>query len=550
MKYLGMTLLIGIISTSAWAQTIPHHPRVQELEKMLQGEIQTSIRDLIPGQSFHAKVSIEALHRQTAKQPEKQSLPYFESEDEIKDEWDSPNKTDFELLARVTRISVKASVPATLTKDQLADVKQAIMSRIPYVEGRDLIEVDQRDWPEPTTHNKYTAWILGIGVALMSILGVMYFIVSYLSLGRVTKAIKHIKISPGESTTSSPVPSFSQPPPTTSGQLQFNDTLRMTEVIFTLIKGLESSAAFPELEHMLLLDQYLESHPGSAGALLCEFPVHLKNKLLAYSFSESWLKGLTNAGDMDGISFEIANKLTRIQRGQLSSTWNELLILCWRLNSRLPVFLKKLDASDSLLILRSLPQSIAIKAARELLPGEWAAVLKQTAITEVMMEEKIERYTKLALEESPLRSTGALEQYKKDVDLVKYLQTSDPEFEKEVYGAGGSDSSLEVLRPPFFPVLELDAKTMKEFSMEISIEEWSVALMNIPKRARHNLDLTFSDKQKMRLSELLKRNDRASLSADQIGLAREKIARQYKSFMFSKKTTQDDEALETSQEAA
>lgn len=525
------------------AQIPKKHHRVLEIEKNLYQEIQTTLRDLIPGQPFYLKVVIDPLHRQTSTVNSKENLPYYETEEEIKDEWDDPLRTDFELLSRVNRISVKATLSDSLSKEQLPEVKQAISNRILFVEGRDLIEIETRSWPTAKDHSSYTSWILTIGVVLLLLLGVVYFVVSSVSVARISRAIKSIKVSAGDfgggaslgaqqvsgAAASATAPSSSKEFGSSS-QVQINDTIRMTEVIIGLIKGFEDSKSFPSLEDMILIDQFFDRHPRSTGALVAEFPKDLKEHLFAMSSSQSWLEGLTNPGDLDSVSFELMNRLMRTQRDSSLTQWNHFLILCWRLGQLLPQFLKRIEPEDRLTILRALPQSLAIEVAREAMPGEWAAVLKRAKVFEVLNPKKLEAYEKICLELSALKSFSHLEQYKKDTDLIRYLRIVDPNLEREIYGASGELSNLNLLRPPFYPFFELTPQELKSFAPQVTLEDWSLALMNIPKKERLQVESTFSDKQKFHLLELIKRNDRMSLNAEVIGLSRERIGRQLSDF--------------------
>lgn len=528
------------------SQAVKRHPRVVEIERMLQNDVQTSLRDVLPGQSFHVSVRIEPLHRESVAQNGKESLPYFESTEEIRDEWDNPNKTDYELLTRVMRISVKATVPDTIPEEQVAEVKSAIVNRIPYTEGRDLIEVVSKKWPQPTPDpSRNTPWILGIGFSLMFFLGVVYFFVSFFATGRLSNAIKNIRITNSESAGGGGLPMASLSGSSQaqnnsnsagfgSGRVQLNDTIRMTEVIMGLIRNVESSGRFPILQDMALFEQYIQSHPRSVGGLLAEFPSQLRSKLFSYSYSPNWLNGLTDAGEIDQVAFELMNKLVRIERSAGSGKWDQLLILCWRLDSQLPQFLKNLDSQDSFLILKSLPQSIALQTARTLMPGEWAVVLKKGGPQRTLSEEKIEKYSALALEILPLRSAVVLEQYQQDTDLIKYLKITDPSFEKEVYGAAPAESELAKLRPPFYPVLDASPEVLKEFTSLVPMEDWALSFINLQRKVRASVDSQFSDKQKFRLAELLRRYDKAAVNIEVVGDARERIAKHFQDFCRNK----------------
>jgi hypothetical protein len=86
-------------------------PGPLNLKKNMNAELQTLLRDFAPGKPFAVGVRIEPLRRVTGQVAMKESLPYYETSDEIKDEWDDMSRTDFELLNRVVKISVKVTVP-------------------------------------------------------------------------------------------------------------------------------------------------------------------------------------------------------------------------------------------------------------------------------------------------------------------------------------------------------------------------------------------------------------------------------------------------------
>ncbi|GIL17920.1 MAG: hypothetical protein FMNOHCHN_03626 [Ignavibacteriaceae bacterium] len=523
------------------------HARVLELEKLLSSEAQVVLRDMIPGVSFNVKVSIEPLHRAGAdKSMNKESLPYYEAAEEIRDEWDDPARTNYELLNRVNKISVRVNLPQTLDEQQINDIKLVLTSRLFLVDGRDSIDIQIKYWPTAKPTNQYTTWILGLGVAIIFLLGLVYFMVSSVAITRITRAIRNIKVSTGESSSSGPIgtmnaaaipssPSGSVSSGISSGQIQINDTLKMTEVILSLTKKIEGTSAFPTLEDMITVEHYISLHPRSAGALLAEFPMYIRQKLFSYSYSDSWLKALSDPGDIDHISFELMNKLIKGLRANLNGPWEHFLICCWRLNSHLPTFLKSIPHDDALCILRHLPQNLSIGVARDLMPGEWGIILKQSnKDLTPLTPDQIKKYSEIALKINPLRSFDSLAHYKKEVELAIYLKTADLIVEKEVYGAVLKDSMLPILRPPFFPVFEYDQSKLKNFVQSISLEDWSLAMNNIPRTQRQLIDHFFSDRQKFRFIELLKQLDRSHPSAEATGEVREKIAiafQQYKKMM-------------------
>jgi hypothetical protein len=517
----------------AWGQTQTRHPRVLEVEKAITGEAQAVMRDFLNGQSFSVSVRIEPLHRSTVSNGKKENLPFYEASEEIRDEWDDPNKTDFELMQRVVRLTVKAAIPKSLPDAQVADLKVALANRLALTEGRDTVEFDRKDWGD-NNHDGYTIWILAIGFALLTALGVMHFLVSGFAVSKVTKAIHNIKINPSESSGSAPmnfapaqVPTRESSDSVGTKQLQLNDTIKMTEVVLTLIENLKNEPAFPTLEDMVMIESYLDKSPSAIGALLAEFPMDIRKRLFSFSFSETWLEALSNPGEIGPTSFELVNRMSKNSRMDAKKEWEQLLLSCWRLDGQLARFLKALPLADAMVILKSLPQNISLKVAREIFPGEWAVLLRKGMNREVLNATAIQKYTSMAQEMLSLRSIDALDTYKRDLDLIKYLRSVEPTIEKEVYGALGEESHLEKLRPPFFPVLEAQANQIEKFVQSVSLEDWAWALMNIPKNQRENIESHFSDKQRIRFIELIKRFDKTSSLGDSTAEARDKIAKAF-----------------------
>lgn len=545
-----LAILIVLMSVQlAIAQTAnQRHPRVVEVERLLNNEVQNLIRDFAPGKPFSVSVRIEPLHRTNAANAEKESLPFFETNEEIRDEWDDPARTDWELLSRVTRINVKLTVPEEFNDAQVGDLKSNITARLSLIEGRDFVDVTKKDLflPARSDHTKYTMWIMGIGVAMLLLLGLVYFLVSSVAITRITRAISAIKINSGDSANSSggmpammPMGAGSKSDSksgdlSSGGQIRFNDSIKMTEVVLNLIKNIEKNPAFPTLEDMILLEQYLETSPESVGALLMEFPVELRKKLFSLSYSTHWLKALSNPGEIDGHSFELINKLVKNQRTDVNPDWEEFVISCWRLNDQLSGFLKSLPRTDALAVLTYLPRSLSIKVSREVLPGEWAVVLRTSASSLSVNREFTVKYKQECLNILPLRPTDSLEAYKRDVELSDYLHTCDPTIEREVYGALSKDSALISVRPPFFKVLDAPADIMKDFVQTQSIEDWAIAVLNISKSQRTQIEVNFSDRQKFRFIEYLKRYDKAGLQLSVVGDARARIAKSFQDYELEK----------------
>lgn len=524
-----------LFATPLFAQVTPTHPRAVEIEKIMQRELQGMLHDILQDQPFYVGVKVTPLRRESAKSQSKESLPYYDGSEEIVDEWDDPAKTEYELMQRIAKISVKMELPSSLTQSQINDIKNATISRLSLVEGRDGVEIETKDFPRATTSGP--AWYTVIAFLTLCLIALLYGGMMLWSSKRLSKSIQTIKINPPESGAAAAATpqlnafsNYDRPERGSLGgsenHVQFQDTLRMTEVITGLLKTIHSSPGFPCLEDMILLEKAVEENSSSTGALLSEFPMPMRHKIFALTFSSYWLKALTEPGKIDSSSFELINRLARVERSTKNQKWEELLICCWRLQEKLGSLLRGIDSHDGIAILKGLPQSLSLKIAREIMPGEWAQILKP-GDSPIPSPANIEKYLKTLYASQPLRSSEVLEQYKKDVELMNYLRTADPQIEKEIYGALPTHSTLFNLRPPFYRVLEADAEVLKEFVSQVNIEDWALALMNINKSQRSQIDAHFFDRQKFRFIELLRAYDRSGLSPEITGQVREKIARLY-----------------------
>jgi hypothetical protein len=236
---------------------------------------------------------------------------------------------------------------------------------------------------------------------------------------------------------------------------------------------------------------------------------------------------MSNPGEMDSTAFEIMNKLAKHHRGNVNLKWEELLICCWRLGDNLTQFLKGIPEKDALAVLVHLPQNISIRVAREMMPGEWAVIFKKKPSDVKIDDAHVEKYRDQSLKIQPLRSIDMLDSYKRELDLIKYLKIVDPVMEKEIYGALPKDSSLHTARPPFFKIFDADGVELKDFVGSVPIEDWSWALLNLPRSTRVEIERCFTDRQKFRFIELIKQFDRQPDAILSTGEARERIAKAF-----------------------
>ena len=126
----------------------------------------------------------------------------------------------------------------------------------------------------------------------------------------------------------------------------------------------------------------------------------------------------------------------------------------------------------------------------------------------------------------PKNSMKELQDYIRDRDLLRYLKKATIAEEREIYTAA-KGSFLEHLRPPFFRVLDADPTNLYLVFVSFTVDEWAVALFNIPREDRESVESMFSQKQKFLFLERLKQLDENKPSKKDIGEMRERIAAVY-----------------------
>jgi|GEM_PF-2881176 len=541
--FLVFGFIFGVLLFSSPLVYGAKHPRAFQLEQSLRGDLDAMLKNLVADQPFSVTVTIDPLRRQGVVEKGSSRLPLMGIDDEIQDEWDDVDKLDYELLSRVNRISVKLLLPESFSKDQIENIKGLVRSRIPFVEGRDFIDVEQKNLAvAEQTEPSYAKWFFLFAGIMLVIYGGIHLLVNLAATNKLTKALKNIKIESTQS--SSGAGALASASPSSygaqekssfgsgqsswgSGDVQLHDSIKMAEIVKDFITLLEQKEAFPVLEDMVLLEKEILKFPHSVGSLISTFPPHLRDRVFSYSYSKDWFKALLEGGAVDSKSFEIVSKLVKNSRDNQTYYQQQFLMVCWRSKDYLPEFLRQIEPDDAIAILRSLPRSLSIEVGRAVIPGKWAMLLETGHGIESLDELKIKGYQKSLLKKTPLRSSQFLEVYKKDLELIDYLKSVDPIVEKEVYLAAGDGSALVTLRAPFYKVLEAEIDFLKPFVSTIAIENWAHAFYNIPKLNRSHVEKCFTDRQRFLLVDLMKKFDKSGFDMQKVSYSRDLIAHSF-----------------------
>ena len=533
--------MLGIVAFTnfAKAESIQKHPRVAEMEDSLRQKASTYLKSRFPDQPFLVNISVDALRRSTSKNGEEnEKLPFFDmASDEIQDEWDDPNVSLQQLQLRTNKIVVGISVSDSISDTEVSEVKENIVQTLHLTPARDEVKVESKNWKVGS--NRYLQTIMVFGIAVLFLIG-LYFINRQFTQ-KITRALAEGAKNSATSVNGS-IASSSQnmggnndsenhdhhPKPSKNG-IKLSDPIKINEILSYTVKTLEAKAGFPSMKDMVVLDEYGLNSPDQLGAILAELNPEMRMKLFSLSTGEWWLEAMMHPAHFEFEHLEFLQKLAKQPVSSKSSIMNDMLIKVWRLNEKLPDFLRTLQKDVGLTILSFLPKGKAVDAARRAYPGGWADLLDPEFVRTILSDEECAVISSKALSLRPLQNPLAFEKHKLEMELREFLLKASIEEEREIYMASKHDSAIHEHRPPFYKVLESDEEILKGFVSRFSPEQWAFALFNVSQSDRKKIQMYFSEKQNFMFIENMKRQDR-SHDRILIGKTRERIGAAFRHF--------------------
>lgn len=533
MKFLNFVItipaifaVVGAFSSPATAQEIMKHPRVAELEDVLQDSAAEYVKARFPAVPFMVTVRVDPLRRESlsAAGLNGEDLPYISTDDEeIRDEWDNPQFPLKALINRVRKIQVTVSVPAQIKETEVAELRDGIFNILHLTPARDEISIARRNW---TMHEVPWLPLAGAATLVLVLLGGLLAI-NRTSANRIARALGELKMQ-NAAAAAAPAPraAFDEPQKTAGGaEVTFNDPFKIKELAARHVEFLTVQPAFPSQDDIYVLEALGRQSPARLGAVLAEFPAEMQKKLFAFSSDPSWIEGLHTPGLLDFAALEGFQALIRIPREEAETHWSATVLAVWRLGEHRQSFIKGMPKEEAFALLAAMPKSTAVAEARQAFPGSWGEILNPDFAPQIPSARRCQEIQKAAHQVLPLRDFSVVHRYREERDLLEYLNTVGPSEENDIYGAARPDSLIHSLRPPFFPVFQLPAETLARFVPEIDVPQWSLALFNVAKPERAKIDQHLSDKQRFLLIENLKSYDLVGPDKKKIGEARENIGR-------------------------
>lgn len=525
----------------AQAQGIRKHPRVIEIEGTLREEASRVIRARFPNLPIIVQVSLDPLRRDgivSADGRPMEDLPIMgPTTIEIQDEWDDPARSHEELLQRIRSASVNVTLPESASESDIIELREALFATLNLIQGRDRIEFQRRAWgQDKKEESSYTTYYVFAGLLIFALL--CLWGITWSASRNVSKALN----KPGSSDNApamvpmaAPLPAMnplSTAMPTAhsggslTGDVSFNDPLRIRDALKEVITKLDQSKGFPDLEDVFAMDAKIATSPGAMGIFFDEMPTAMRDKLFSYGTGKHWLEAFSEPGHLDMNTFEFLSRLGTRQRLNTDEAWQELLIAVWRLKELLPDFMKSIARDDALAILAHLPPACSVPVAKAAFPGAWGQLLDSNFRPSPLPADKAKMIRERALSLRPWADIETLKSFKHERSLLDFLRVAEVVDERDIYETVHDQSMIHNIRPPFYAVFSLDAKVLGKFITRMPTEDLALALFNVPRSDRRAIESAMNPKQRFMLIEHLKHLDQNPPDKQRIGQIREAIGKE------------------------
>lgn len=472
---LAFLVLFGL---SAMAQVPEKHPRVSEVEEKLMDEASRYFSRRFPGEPFFVKVDVTPLRRTDKGSEKAESLPYFDavSEEDL-DEWDDPTMPVSFLRHRVTKVSIELSVPEKFTEEKIQMIKNEIQVYLKLLPFRDDVRVERslKATEAPFLPPYFYPAVIVIAVAFLVLGLVLRFAPAAKTKGEapVASAASPMPMSMPTSN-SSGNKAASRSSTDVKGDVTFHDPLKLMDIISTKLKVIEASGTFPTLRDIMVMDE-----SDALDSVVHLFPDQVQRDLFGFSPNNRWIDAFAEPRSVTHETLTVLDRLARVRAYSAADRqWETLLIQMWRLGEKSIPFLRKISQDEAFYILHQLPKSISLSIAKKAFPGAWGRVLDHKLPKVLSNTELAKAWLKELTLLMPVSEWKVLESYRRDKELLNYLDSAPLEEERDVYGSLAEDSFVFQVRKPVFRAFDLPSDAFESFIAKFPLDQWALVVAN------------------------------------------------------------------------
>lgn len=529
MKKIISTLLMLMLSVGFSSEYRPI--RLAEVEDYFIKESSRNLEKVI-GEGKYL-LNVKVVPQRMESQPRQDRLPFFYENENITDPWEDVEFPFYGLIRRISSVRVHLIIDQKLKIADVGSLREQIIKDAKLIPGRDEVIIGFEQFPSEKLDviSYMMNPILMASIILIIGLGGIGFILS----GRFSKHISNV------SNPSSNVSMPSAPVPTTIDRSHLSTSAKtdsrvnavgnsFVELSSSLkqlphkIMTLSQERFFPSLGDLILLEDLLKKDPLSFTYFVNLVPSEQRNSIYAHGRSEDWIEAFCDAGVPSQEAVMIVERMLLNHSLQRKKEVEEVLILLWRCSNSLEMVFSSNDKqSTSLALLSHLPKDLSLPIAKNLYPGSWAEVLTFQDL-DVLDLSELNVYKERALKFKPLFDEQSMKTLVERKDLFEYLDFTSPEFEHDVYKVLGKDSDISKLRPPFFPLFDLNSRDFEMILSNFNLAQVALVCLDIPRKLRGKLEELMNEKQKEMFIEYLKSYDKSRPLLQDIASERREMA--------------------------
>jgi len=248
-----------------------------------------------------------------------------------------------------------------------------------------------------------------------------------------------------------------------------------------------------------------------------------QDRMFTLAPPKGWLQAFSEPGQVGYVAFSALEKMIRFERKKSEETWQELLILIWRLQDHMHRLTSQIPHEEAMIILSHMPTELALQVGRQSFPGSWAVLLEPKSERKRLPDKRCLELSELATKILPTNDLSMLESYRHERGILDYLKAVEVDEEREIYQASRSDALIHKIRPPFYRVFELEKNQLEVVFRMFPLQDWAIALFNTNRDDRNRFREVTSDKQWMLVIETLKTIDQNRPEREVFSAIRERI---------------------------
>ncbi|MEZ4873776.1 MAG: hypothetical protein R2827_16345 [Bdellovibrionales bacterium] len=538
MKIHGLFIVLCgwiVFTISAQAQA----SRVAEIEEFYLNKTRDFLQLRFPDKPFSVSVIVDTGRNEPTRTElarDKRNtgvtnLPYLDIEEEEMDIWDRTDVPLTTLIGQLRKVELQIQIDSSMSDEDITALQESLAQHLKLDASIDSVKIYKMDWTKLERYRTY-GWVsAAFGVAILLLFGVFYMLAKF-SVRNLVKGLSAPISEIGKSTQkfandalsmatglSTPAGGRDQRPKTpTFSDIQEDELslgsnlLEIRENALELIEKNKDFFSNPDATLMEFINKRGEQDPSTMGSILAELERDSLRHLFENGSGDWWYVAIAHPGPLTPRSIAV---LSEIDKLRIRMTFNETSQLAHikeefkeegLIFSRIPLtnledIFADLPIEKALSIFEVMPKIKALKLAKEMYPGQWAAFLLDRKNQEPIDRALLSKFVMEAQNRYPKRTDQSIQKFFENMDLSIYLDSANTRDERDFYVALPKDSDLLDTRTPFFSIFDATGTVLKTLGTAISPEDWALVLTHVEHIEKEKLLSNLPERLAFRIHE-------------------------------------------------